>query len=106
MELLTSTSPGTYEPLITIVKEIMSTGFDITTSSDWIEVPGATALVDNYPGGEPEVLGFITARTFAFIDSVIESTGLVPVGQTVGDARLLPDGGVERIRLWIKLKPA
>ncbi len=85
----------------------MTTGFEITTTSDWIEVPNATALVDAYPGGEQEVLGFITQGTFAYIDSVVESTGLVPLGMTVETARLIPTGELgERVRLWIKLKEA
>lgn len=86
----------------------MSLGFEISTSTDWLEVSNATQLIDNYPGGEMQVQSYIMNGTFAYIDSVIESTGVVPQGMTVGDAKLIPNGSAvgDRLRLWIKLQPA
>lgn len=82
--------------------------FEVTSTTDWLEVSGATELIDSYPGGEAKVYSYLMDGTFGYIDSVIETTGLVPFGSTVVDARMLPANGIpgERLRLWIKLGPA
>lgn len=80
--------------------------FLMVVPPDWYEVQSATAVVDAFPGGEPEIQNFIASGEFAMIDPALEETGQIQPGFTIVDARMFPTGDqTERLRLWVKFAP-
>ena len=75
--------------------------FIMVIPPNWVEIVNPTSMIVAW--GEDGIIAAVQENNWGEIDTMIETAGLLPAGQTVGEARLLNvNDGEERLKLWVR----